>query len=80
MKHTQNGHKAWQGFKLHKIIKDVVRAYEERWKSIEEGQLNLKQNLVRYNNFIREKQSKVADGISYIVMEKQKQNKVSRFL
>ena len=33
-----------------------------RWKEVENSQLFLKQNLVRYNNFVREKQAKVADG------------------
>ena len=47
-----------------------------RWKEVENSQLFLKQNLVRYNNFVREKQAKVADGISFILMERQKQTKV----
>ena len=44
---------------------------------METSQWTLKQNLVKYNNFVREKQGKVADGVSFILMEKQKQAKVS---
>ena len=43
---------------------------------MEAGQKGLKQNLVLYNNFVKEKQGKVADGVSIILIEKKKQKKV----
>ena len=43
---------------------------------LEAGQKGLKQNLVLYNNFVKEKQGKVADGVSIILIEKKKQKKV----
>ena len=54
-----------------------MKQYVRRWQHVETSQWTLKQNLVKYNNFVREKQGKVADGVSFILMEKQKQAKVS---
>ena len=45
----------------------------ERWKKVERGQKVLKQNLVKYNNFVKEKRGKVAEEISRRMSEKQKQ-------
>ena len=45
----------------------------ERWRKVETGQKLLKQNLVKYNNFVREKRGKVADEISRRMSEKQRQ-------
>ena len=45
-------------------------------EELEAGQIGLKQNLVLYNNFVKEKQGKVADGVSIILIEKKKQKKV----
>ena len=45
---------------------------------MEAGQLAIKQNLVKYNNFVKEKQAKMADSVSFILMEKQKQTKLRR--
>ena len=45
----------------------------ERWKKVETGQVVLKQNLVKYNNFVKEKRGKTADGISRRMTEKQRQ-------
>ena len=59
-------------------MQDVVKKYTARWKIVEAGQLALKQNLVRYNNFVKEKQAKMADSVSFILMEKQKQTKLKR--
>ena len=53
-----------------------MKQYVRRWQHVETSQWTLKQNLVKYNNFVREKQGKVADGVSFILMEKQKQAKV----
>ena len=53
-----------------------MKKYEVRWKNVEAGQLGLKQNLVKYNNFVKEKQAKMADSVSFILMEKQKQSKL----
>ena len=45
----------------------------ERWRKVETGQKVLKQNLVKYNNFVKEKRGKVADEISRRMTEKQRQ-------
>ena len=39
-----------------------LRQYDERWRQIERGQLIIKQNLVKFNNFIKEKRLKIEDG------------------
>ena len=44
-----------------------------RWRIVEEGQKRLKQNLVTYNNFVREKKGKVAENISKRMGEKRRQ-------
>ena len=50
--------------------------FSKRWKKIEKGQLEMKQNMVTYNNIVKDKQGKVADGMSRRMMEKQKQTKL----
>ena len=37
--------------------------FEKRWREVERGQLQLKQNLVKFNNFVKEKQMKVEEGV-----------------
>ena len=44
-----------------------------RWRTVEEGQRMLKQNLVKYNAFVKEKKGKVADNISKRMGEKRRQ-------
>lgn len=63
-----------------KKLKDMQKKLEqkfgliaERWKKVEAGQKLLKQNLVKYNNFVKEKRGKVADEISRRMFEKQRQ-------
>ena len=36
-----------------------MKEFNERWRQVEKGQLEIKQNLVKFNNFVREKQGKV---------------------
>ena len=39
-----------------------LESYESRWRSLETNQLLLKQNLVKFNNFVKEKLLKVEEG------------------
>ena len=39
-----------------------LESYESRWRSLETSQLFLKQNLVKFNNFVKEKLLKVEEG------------------
>ena len=39
-----------------------LESYERRWRSLETSQLLLKQNLVKFNNFVKEKLLKVEEG------------------
>ena len=43
--------------------------FNVRWHKVEYGQLEVKQNLVKFNNFVREKQSKVEGGLSRVQQE-----------
>ena len=61
-----------------KTFQEYINDYIKRWKEVETSQLNLKQNLVKFNNFVREKQGKVADSISFVLIERQKQAKVKQ--
>ena len=61
---------------LNACIQEYINDYIKRWKAVESSQKNLKQNLVKFNNFVREKQGKVADSISFVLIERQKQAKV----
>ena len=56
-----------------KKYKANIRSLGRRWEAVERGQQELRDNLVRYNNFIKEKQSKVASGNRLISTEKGKQ-------
>ena len=58
------------------IIQETISGFNKRWEELEAAQAGLKQNLVLYNNFVKEKQGKVADGVSIILIEKKKQKKV----
>ena len=51
------------------------KEFSQRWRKIEGGQVEMKQNMVTYNNIVKDKQGKVADGMSKRMMEKQKQQK-----
>ena len=39
-----------------------LEQFEERWRSIEQGQTQIKQNLVKFNNFVKEKRMKIEEG------------------
>ena len=41
-----------------------MKEFDERWRQVEKGQLEIKQNLVKFNNFVREKQGKVEGGMA----------------
>ena len=45
--------------------------FQRRWKEIATGQIQLKLNLVKYNNFIKEKQIKAEAGCSKVEKEKE---------
>ena len=59
--------------KMQKELEQKLGLIAERWKKVEAGQKLLKQNLVKYNNFVKEKRGKVADEISRRMTEKQRQ-------
>ena len=40
------------------------------------GKKEMKENFIKYNNIVREKQRKIADELSKYMMEKQKQGKI----
>ena len=39
-----------------------LKQCENRWRELEKGQLQIKQNLVKFNNFIKEKMLKIEEG------------------
>ena len=39
-----------------------LKQYENRWRDLEKGQKQIKQNLVKFNNFIKEKMLKIEEG------------------
>ena len=49
--------------------------FEKRWREVEKGQLQLKQNLVKFNNFVKEKKMKVEEGIERSTKENEISNK-----
>jgi hypothetical protein len=55
------------------LLRDRLTGIAARWRTVEEGQRTLKQNLVKYNSFVKEKKGKVADEISRRMMEKSRQ-------
>ena len=59
--------------KMRTKLEEKLALIGERWRKVETGQKLLKQNLVKYNNFVREKRGKVADEISRRMSEKQRQ-------
>ena len=52
---------------------EKIEEFSTRWRQIEDRQTLLKSNLVKYNNFVKEKQGKVADGLSRAILQKNKQ-------
>ena len=59
--------------KMRTKLEEKLVLIGERWRKVERGQKLLKQNLVKYNNFVKEKRGKVADEISRRMSEKQRQ-------
>ncbi|XP_023340055.1 cilia- and flagella-associated protein 73 [Eurytemora carolleeae] len=45
------------------LYQKKMMEFQARWRKIEAGQLEVKQNLVKFNNFVREKQGKVEGGL-----------------
>ena len=41
-----------------------------RWRKLEAGQMEVKQNLIKFNNFVREKQGKDVPGFYLIFVKK----------
>ena len=39
--------------KIRAVHKKMIEQYAERWQAIERGQRDLKQNLVKFNNFVK---------------------------
>ena len=40
----------------------ILPLVKKRWRALENGQLHLKQNLVKFNNFVKEKRLKIEEG------------------
>ena len=60
--------------------KEKFVSLESRWRVVEADQLQLKQNLVKFNNFVREKQGKVEGGLERMKWEQEQQERRSRDL
>ena len=52
-----------------------VQEFDTRWRAVEAGQLEVKQNLVKFNNFVREKQGKVDGGLARVRTEQELQQR-----
>ena len=57
-----------------------MKQYVRRWQHVETSQWTLKQNLVKYNNFVREKQGKVDGGMERMRAEQEQQARRGREL
>ena len=53
--------------------KEKMEEFNQRWRTLEKGQLDTKQKLVEFNNFVREKQGKVTRGKERVKLEKKAQ-------
>ena len=47
--------------------------FDSRWRKLEAGQSEVKQNLIKFNNFVREKQGKVEGGLERMALEQEHQ-------
>ena len=47
--------------------------FDTRWRKLEAGQSEVKQNLIKFNNFVREKQGKVEGGLERMTLEEEHQ-------
>ena len=48
--------------KIREVYDLKLNQYEGRWRKLEHGQLQVKQNLVKFNNFVKEKKTKIEEG------------------
>ena len=61
--------------KTRNLYEKKMVEFDGRWRKIENGQLEVKQNLVKFNNFVREKQGKVDGGLNRVKYEQEVQDK-----
>ena len=61
--------------KTRNLYEKKMVEFDGRWRKIEKGQLEVKQNLVKFNNFVREKQGKVDGGLNRVKHEQQLQDR-----
>ena len=61
--------------KTRNLYEKKMVEFDERWRKIEKGQLEVKQNLVKFNNFVREKQGKVDGGLNRVKHEQELQDR-----
>ena len=53
-----------------------MKEFQLRYRHVEVGQTNLKQKLVEFNNFVKEKKEKVADGKLKVKLAKNSQSEM----
>ena len=63
---------------MRKNYETQIGEYSLRWREVEDRQTLLKSNLVKYNNFVKEKHGKVADGVSREILQKKKQSRLQK--
>ena len=61
--------------KTRNLYEKKMVEFDGRWRKIEKGQLEVKQNLVKFNNFVREKQGKVDGGLNRVKHEQELQDR-----
>ena len=54
---------------------EKMKEFDTRWRTLEAGQMEVKQNLIKFNNFVREKQGKVESGGERVRSERELQTK-----
>ena len=59
------------------LYQTKMTEFKERWRRIEVGQKEVKQNLVKFNNFVKEKQGKVEGGLEKARLEVRAQEEKS---
>ena len=61
-----------------KLYAEKMSEFDTRWRKLEAGQSEVKQNLIKFNNFVREKQGKVEGGMERMKVELAQQKKRER--
>ena len=56
-----------------KLYAEKMSEFDTRWRKLETGQSEVKQNLIKFNNFVREKQGKVEGGLERMAQEQHHQ-------